>query len=118
MSHISFENIYAYSDREILKAIGAFIKHHRLALNLSQQELAKKTAISRSTLSLLERGETVTTITLVKVCRMLEQLNVFSQFEVTNELSPMMLLKMQEKKRKRARKKDDDSSTETKNLDW
>ena len=40
--------------------VGAFIKHHRLDQNKTQDVLANEAGISRSTLRLLERGETVT----------------------------------------------------------
>lgn len=47
------------SDKAIAEYIGTFVKHQRLEQNKTQDELASAAGISRSTLSLLERGETV-----------------------------------------------------------
>ena len=44
--------------------------------------------ISRSTLSLLERGETVTLSTLIQVLRVLGQLNIMQAFTVQQNISP------------------------------
>ena len=83
--------------------MGAFIKHHRLDQNKTQEVLANEAGISRSTLSLLERGETVTLATLIQVLRMLDQLHVMDAFEVHQSISPLALAKSEQAKRKRAR---------------
>ena len=46
----------AISDAAIIKVIGTFIKQKRVEQNLTQAELAERAAMSRSTLSLMERG--------------------------------------------------------------
>lgn len=91
------------SDRALTEQIGAFVKHHRMEQNKTQDELASEAGISRSTLSLLERGETVTVTTLIQVLRVLDQLNIMNVFEVRESLSPLALAKIQKEKRKRAR---------------
>lgn len=107
----------AMSDKALIEYIGAFVKHHRLEQNKTQDELAAAAGISRSTLSLLERGETVTTTTLIQVLRVLDQLSVLSTFEVRETISPLALAKLQKEKRQRARNKPGkDKSTE--NTDW
>lgn len=58
--------------------------------------------ISRSTLSLLERGETVNLDTLICVLRVLGQLEVMEVFTVHQTISPILLLKMEKQKIKRA----------------
>jgi len=55
MSNIS--DISLFSDKAILATIGLFVQQTRIKQNLNQQELADKAAVSRSTVSLLERGE-------------------------------------------------------------
>ena len=47
------------SDRSLLTVIGEFIRSNRLNQNRAQDEVAEAAGISRSTLSLLERGEKV-----------------------------------------------------------
>jgi transcriptional regulator with XRE-family HTH domain len=65
--------------------------------------VAEAAGISRSTLSLLERGETVTLATLIQVLRVLDQLQVMEAFDVQQSISPMALAKAEKEKRKRAR---------------
>jgi len=65
MSDISY--ISNLSDKAILVEIGNFIQQKRIKLNLTQQELAKQVSISRSTLSLIERGENIALINLIKI---------------------------------------------------
>lgn len=93
------------SDRALAEYIGAFVRHHRLAQNKTQDELSTAAGISRSTLSLLERGETVTVTTLIQVLRVLDQLAVLNAFEVREMISPLALAKLQREKRQRARRK-------------
>lgn len=102
MTDISYKNWDSMSDKALVEHIGAFIKHHRMEQNKTQDVLANAAGISRSTLSLLERGETVTLATLVQVLRVLDQLNVMEVFMVRQTISPLALAKMEKDKRKRA----------------
>lgn len=83
--------------------------------NKTQDVLAKAAGISRSTLSLLERGETVTLATLIQVLRVLDKLYVLDVFSIQHDISPLMLAKMEKEKRKRASGKGEE--TPVKN-DW
>lgn len=103
MTDKSFKEWLSMSDRALTKQIGAFVRHQRLEENKTQNELASAAGISRSTLSLLERGETVTVNTLIQVLRVLDQLNFMNFFEIRETLSPLVLAKIQKEKRKRAR---------------
>jgi transcriptional regulator with XRE-family HTH domain len=44
------------TDTALSKVISAFVKHHRLLQNKTQEDVAAAAGISRSTLSLLEKG--------------------------------------------------------------
>ena len=103
------------SDKALSMHIGLFIKHHRMEQNKTQEVLAKAAGISRSTLSLLERGETVTLATLIQVLRVLDKLYVMDVFSVQQEISPLMLAKMEKNKRKRAGGKRKETQTQN---DW
>ena len=103
MTDKSFKEWTSMSDKALADYIGSFVRHHRMGQNKTQDELASAAGISRSTLSLLERGETVTVTTLIQVLRVLDQLNVLSVFEVRETLSPLALAKLQKEKRQRAR---------------
>jgi transcriptional regulator with XRE-family HTH domain len=102
MNDYSYNNWYATSDEALLKTIGVFTKHHRLQQNKSQTVIATEANISRSTLSLLERGETVTLATLLRVLRVLELLHVMDGFKIQQIISPIQLAKYAQNQRKRA----------------
>jgi transcriptional regulator with XRE-family HTH domain len=102
MNDISYINWPSMSDQALAEHIGAFVKHHRMEQNKTQEALAFAAGISRSTLGLLEKGETVTLATLIQVLRVLDQLNIMQVFTIDNSVSPLVLAKMQKEKRQRA----------------
>jgi len=103
MTDLSYTNWDSMSDKALAEHIGAFISHHRLDQNKTQDILANAAGISRSTLSLLERGETVTLTTLIQTLRALDQLHVMEVFSVKQTASPLVLAKIEKEKRQRAR---------------
>jgi transcriptional regulator with XRE-family HTH domain len=103
MTDKSSMELVSASDKVLAEYIGTFVRYHRLEQNKTQDELATAAGISRSTLSLLERGETVTVSTLIQVLRVLDQLSVLNAFEVKETISPLALAKLQKEKRQRAR---------------
>ena len=105
MTDKAFNTWYSMTDQALAAQIGTFVRHHRLEQNKSQDVLSHEAGISRSTLSLLERGETVTLATLPQVLRVLGQLQVLDSFEVQQRVSPLALAKAERKQRQRARKR-------------
>lgn len=103
------------NDDALVRHIGAFVRHHRIEQNRTQDVLAAQAGISRSTLSLLERGGTVTLATLIQVLRVLDQLQVMEVFSIQQSISPLELAKQEKKKRKRAGRKKDTKQDE---IDW
>lgn len=110
MTDKSFTNWTSMSDKALAKHIGAFIRHHRMEQNKTQDTLASEASISRSTLSLLERGETVNLATLIQVLRVLDQLQVMAALDIHESISPLALAKRQKEKRQRARGKKEDKT--------
>jgi putative transcriptional regulator len=96
--------LYSMSDNAILTNIGSFIKFHRLEQNKTQNQLAEKAGINRSTLLEFEAGNTGRVITLIQLLRSLNLLNVLENFQVKTQLSPIQLAKLDNEKRKRASK--------------
>lgn len=92
----------AMSDRSIAQSLGHYVQHHRLEQNLSQDYVSKQAGISRSTLSLLERGGRVTLITLIQVLRVLDLLQSFDVFQIHKTISPIAYAKLYKKERQRA----------------
>jgi transcriptional regulator with XRE-family HTH domain len=103
MNDKAFKDWHSMSDHALAAHIGVFVKHHRLEQNKTQDILSHEAGISRSTLSLLERGEAVTLATLIQVLRVLNQLQIMDAFEVHQRISPLALAKAELEKRKRAR---------------
>lgn len=97
-------NWYADSDKALAQSIGNYIQYNRLNQNRTQAEVSKSAGISRSTLSLLERGETVTLTTLIQVLRALNLLEIMNTFVVREEISPLAYARQKKQERKRARK--------------
>jgi len=116
MTDKSYNSWHSMSDHALNKTIGAFVRHHRINQQKSQDQVAQAAGISRSTLSLLERGESVMVSTLLQVLRVLDQLHVMDVFEVKEEISPLAYakLKKQQKQRVRAKK----SEGEKEDLGW
>lgn len=117
MSEKSYIGWEAMSDRSIQENIGRFIQSHRLNQNRSQEQVAAAAGISRSTLSLLERGEKVRIDSLIQVLRVLELLYIMDVFKVEEQISPVEYAKLKKKQRKQAsHRKDIDSHKE--DLGW
>ena len=103
MNEKAYINWFEMSDTALAKVIGAFVKHHRLQQNKTQEEVSIAANISRSTLSLLEKGESITVPTLIQVLRVLDLLSIMNIFAIQEEISPLLLAKLAMKKRKRSR---------------
>ena len=95
-------SIYGMSDRAILKEIGRRLKRKRLNRNLSQQKLADKAGINRTTVQAIEAGTPSGTLTLIGLLRALEALDELNSFLPDPGLSPLQLAKMKGKERRRA----------------
>ena len=95
----------AMSDTALAQTIGAFVKHHRLTQNKTQQQIADAAGINRSTLSQLEKGNAVTIATMLQVLRVLDLLRIMDAFKIQEQQSPIELAKREQQERKRASSK-------------
>jgi transcriptional regulator with XRE-family HTH domain len=86
------------SDQALNTTLGAFVKQHRLNQNKSQEDVAGAANISRSTLSLLERGKTVNLTTFLRVLRVLDLLYIMDTFQTRTQISPIKLAKLEREK--------------------
>lgn len=114
MNDISYNKSSLLSDEALEQRIGHFIKKHRQRKSMTQDELAKAASISRSTLSLLERGETGNLSTLIQLLRVLDQLYVLNPFHFQEQTSPLAQAKMEKKERQRVKK----STSSNQNTAW
>lgn len=90
------------SDKSLLESIGKFIQSHRLTQNKTQDRVASDAGISRSTLSLLERGEKIRIDSLIQVLRVLNLLYIMDVFKIQEQISPIEYAKIKKKQRKQA----------------
>ena len=102
MMNLNVSNSNQMSDDAIIKYIGAFIKQQRLDKNMTQQELADKAGINRTTLYEFEQGRRCQLLTLIQILRTLDLFHVLKEFEIIQQISPMELAELEMKKRKRA----------------
>lgn len=105
------------SDKYILETIGKFIKTNRINQNKSQSETATLAGISRSTLSLLERGEKVRMDSFIQILRVLDLLYVLDVFKIEDQISPLDYAKLKKKQRKKASPKKENNNKKE-NLGW
>lgn len=117
MNEKSYNNWKEQSDKSVLEVIGKFIQSHRLAQNKSQNEVATSAGISRSTLSLLERGEKVRIDSLIQVLRVLDLLYIMDVFMIEDQISPIEYAKLKKKQRKQASPKKADKPNKE-DLGW
>lgn len=72
------------SEQAIVNDLGAVLRQFRLQQNLTQEELAMDSGLSRSAIYELENGKTATSlITVVKVLRSLHMLQVFDSWNTS-----------------------------------
>ena len=98
-SYIKWE---AISDKSLMETIGNFIQSNRLNQNKTQDQVATDAGISRSTLSLLERGEKIRIDSLIQVLRVLNLLYIMDIFKTQEQISPIEYAKIKKKQRKQA----------------
>ena len=111
MTDISYTYWNALSDRAVNSLLGGFVRQSRIRQNKTQEELAREAGISRSTLSLFEKGENSSLIVFISILRALNLLHLLKEFEMREQLSPLQLAKLEHSQRKRVKPKTK-SSTE------
>jgi transcriptional regulator with XRE-family HTH domain len=102
----SNNNYISMSDTAFLTKIGFFIQSTRLSQNKTQHQLSIDAGLNRSTVSQIENGGGGTLISLIRILRTLNRLDLLDQFNVGPIISPLKLAKIEVKKRQRARNND------------
>lgn len=112
-AHFTFKRVFLsdfllmigfLSNLQIEQELGRRIKKRRLERNLSQAEVAKRSGLSRRTVTAIENGEGSTLATLVALLRALNALDTLEDFLPDPGISPMAQLRLQEEPRKYASK--------------
>jgi len=95
-------SFYSATDPVILAEIGDRIRRRRLDRNLSQQEVAERAGLDRTTVGALEREGRAALLTFVQVLRVLDALDELDAFLPAQGPSPLELARLQGKVRRRA----------------
>ena len=90
------------TDQTILEGIASQLRQQRIALNMTQAELAKQSGISKRSLERLESGASVQLSNFIRVLRALGLLEHFTQLTSDPVESPIQQLKLHKKERFRA----------------
>ena len=102
---------YALSDVAAVREIGRNLQLIRLNQDISQQELAVQTGLSRLTISQVENGRPASSLTLVQLLRALGRLDVLEVLEESATISPLQAARLARQQRQRASRRDEDPST-------
>lgn len=95
------------TDQEILQEVGGRIRAYRLQRNLSQEELARRAGVNRTTVRDIEGGKDSQLSTLAKLMRALGRLEDLNAFLPLASVSPIQLMKLRGRPRQRARRRSD-----------
>ena len=117
MNDKSYTEWSSRSDKSLMETIGLFIQSHRLNQNKSQDQVATDAGISRSTLSLLERGEKVRIDSLIQVLRVLDLLYIMDVFKVQDQVSPIEYAQLKKKQRKQSSPNKNNNPNQ-KDIEW
>jgi len=69
-----------YSNTQILQMLGLRFNHYRIAINLTQEELAKAAGVSVSTVHKFETG-TITNMNATNLMALLRQVGLLDRFD-------------------------------------
>jgi transcriptional regulator with XRE-family HTH domain len=90
------------SDSAILEEVGRRLARTRLERNLSQEQLALESGVSKATVERLEAGAPIKSTSLIRVLRSLGRLDVLDRLLPEPLPSPIERLKLEGKRRRRA----------------
>lgn len=93
------------ADGEICRRIGKKIRYLRLRQNITQMSLAEQSQISVSSVKKIENGEIGSFDSLMRILRILGELDIFSPLLNEEEMSPNEYLEFVEVHKKKQRKR-------------
>jgi transcriptional regulator with XRE-family HTH domain len=91
------------SDAVVLREVGQRLARTRLERNLSQEQLALESGVSKATIERLEAGAPVKSTSLIRVLRSLGRLDTLDLLLPEPLPSPIERLKLEGRRRRRAR---------------
>jgi transcriptional regulator with XRE-family HTH domain len=106
------------SDPAIVQELGNLLKRIRLQKNMSQQDLANKSGLYRSTISEIEHGRPASLLSFIQLLRGLEKLDLFGPLAEDQGVSPLLLAKEAGLLRKRASTVKNDEKQDPEDVAW
>lgn len=103
------------SDQAILEELGKRLARRRIAMRMSQADLAARAGVGKRTVERIEAGESAQTTTLVRLFRVLELLPALDALIPAESVRPMELLRHGGKMPRRVRKRQE---AEPDSSDW
>jgi transcriptional regulator with XRE-family HTH domain len=91
------------SDSAVLAEVGRRLARTRLERNLSQEQLAAESGVSKATIERLEAGAPIKSTSLIRVLRSLGRLDALDRLIPEPLPSPVERLRLQGRRRQRAR---------------
>ena len=95
-------SFYSATDQTVLEELGRRIKQRRLDRNLTQQDVAERAGLDRTTVGALEREGRATLLSFVQVLRAIGALEEFDVFLPDLGPSPLEVARRQGQIRQRA----------------
>ncbi|MNI63965.1 helix-turn-helix protein [compost metagenome] len=90
------------SDLEYLNQIGEFLKETRLELDLTQNIVAERAGVDRTTLIKAEKGDSINLMSLIQILRALGKLRVLENMKFIRQVSPIKMAELSMRKKTRA----------------
>jgi transcriptional regulator with XRE-family HTH domain len=88
---------YFMTNEALLAYIGKQLQQMRINAHLSQQQLAERSGLSRSTIVQVESGKGMKMESIVAILRVLNKLEILNQFETEAMVSPLLIAKREGK---------------------
>ncbi len=94
---------YFMTNDALLQYVGKQMRQMRINARLSQQQLAERAGVSRSTVTQVENGKGMKMESVVAMLRVLNKLEILNNFETQAVISPLLIAKLLGKVPKRIR---------------
>lgn len=98
---------YFMTNEALLQYVGRQMRQMRINAQLSQQQLADRAGVSRSTITQVENGKGIKLEPMVAMLRVLNKLELLNSFETQAMTSPLLLAKKEGKTPQRIRPRHD-----------
>ena len=98
---------YFMTNEALLQYVGKQMRQMRMNVRLSQQQLAERAGVSRSTITQVENGKGMKMESVVAILRVLNKLEILNSFETHAPISPLLIAKKEGKTPQRIRPRHD-----------